>query len=88
MYRDGADNNKGGNRVNYKLQVINPTTGSHDIVLNGKTITWQNANARGIQRNVVLPGVSGFSLFIPAPLFLLHQHLTTLKRVLGITLVC
>ena len=68
IYRDGADKNKSGNRIDYKLQVINPTTGGHDTIMNGKTITWQNANARGIQRNVVLPGVPGVSLCLPAPL--------------------
>lgn len=68
IYRDGADKYKGGNRIDYKLQVVNPTTGGHDTVLNGKDIIWQNANARGIQRNVVLPGIPGVSLCLPAPL--------------------
>ena len=68
IYRDGADKNKGGNRIDYKLQVVNPTTGSHDIVLNGKVITWQNTNAKNIQRKVVLPGIPGVSLCLPAPL--------------------
>lgn len=68
IYRDGANKNQGGNRIDYKLQVVNPTTGGHDTVLNGKDIIWQNANARGIQRNVVLPGIPGVSLCLPAPL--------------------
>ncbi|SER20400.1 CblD like pilus biogenesis initiator [Rosenbergiella nectarea] len=68
IYRDGANKNQGGNRIDYQLQVVNPMTGGHDTVSNSKIITWQNANARGIQRKVVLPGIPGVSLCLPAPL--------------------
>ncbi|WP_241627623.1 CfaE/CblD family pilus tip adhesin [Rosenbergiella epipactidis] len=68
VYRDGADKNKVENTINYKLQVLNPTTGGHDEVLNGKAFVWKDANARNIQRNVVLPGIPGVSLCLPAPL--------------------
>ncbi|WP_241585919.1 MULTISPECIES: CfaE/CblD family pilus tip adhesin [Rosenbergiella] len=68
VYRDGADKNKIDNTINYKLQVLNPTTGVLDQVSNGKAFVWKGANARNIQRNVVLPGIPGVSLCLPAPL--------------------
>ncbi|MBN6032882.1 CfaE/CblD family pilus tip adhesin, partial [Pantoea ananatis] len=70
VYRDGADKSSQGNRIDYAVSVINPTTGSPQAVQNGSEIIWTNTNARNILRKVVLPGVPGTSLCVPAPLTL------------------
>lgn len=70
VYRDGADKSSQGNRIDYAVSVINPTTGAPQAVQNGSEIIWTNTNARNILRKVVLPGVPGTSLCVPAPLTL------------------
>lgn len=70
VYRDGADKSSAANRIDYMVSVINPTTGAPQTVQNGKEIIWTNTNARNILRQVVLPGVPGTSLCVPAPLTL------------------
>ncbi|MEB7886708.1 CfaE/CblD family pilus tip adhesin [Serratia fonticola] len=58
------------NRLDYRLSVINPTTGAMQDVDNEKEIIWTDTNRRNIQREVILPGVPGVSLCVPAPLTL------------------
>lgn len=68
VYREGADKTQAANRIDYALSVIDPTTGGSVPVKNGAEFVWSDTNQRGIQRQVVLPGVSGVSLCVPAPL--------------------
>jgi hypothetical protein len=68
VYREGADKTKAANRIDYALSVIDPTTGGSVLVKNGAEFVWSDTNQRQIQRQVVLPGVSGVSLCVPAPL--------------------
>ncbi|EJF29549.1 phage tail protein [Enterobacter sp. Ap-916] len=68
VYRNGADKSQAENRVDYQLSVLNPTSGQSQIISNGAEVLWKNTNERKIQRQVVIPGVSGVSLCVPAPL--------------------
>ncbi|QNL02985.1 phage tail protein (plasmid) [Serratia ureilytica] len=68
VYRTGADKTQAANRIDYKVSVINPTTGAAQAISNGTEITWTGTNQRNIQRQVVLPGVPGASLCVPAPI--------------------
>ena len=68
VYRTGADKSQAANRIDYQVSVINPTTGAPQAISNGTEITWSNTNQRNIQRQVVLPGVPGVSLCVPAPI--------------------
>lgn len=70
VYRRGADKSQEANRLDYEVTVINPVTGASQNVSNGTEIVWQNTNQRNIQRQVVLPGVPGVSLCVPAPITL------------------
>jgi hypothetical protein len=70
VYRQGADKNQASNRLDYQVSVINPTTGAVQNVSNGSEIIWTNTNRRNIQRQVVLPGVQGVALCVPAPITL------------------
>ncbi|WP_417878289.1 CfaE/CblD family pilus tip adhesin [Vibrio sp.] len=70
VYRRGADKSQEANRLDYEVTVINPVTGASQKVSNGTEIVWQNTNQRNIQRQVVLPGVPGVSLCVPAPITL------------------
>lgn len=70
VYRRGADKSQEANRLDYEVTVINPVTGASQQVSNGTEIVWQNTNQRNIQRQVVLPGVPGVSLCVPAPITL------------------
>ncbi|MFN3070737.1 CfaE/CblD family pilus tip adhesin [Serratia sp. J2] len=70
VYRQGADKNQAANRLDYQVSVINPTTGAVQNVSNGSEIIWTNTNRRNIQRQVVLPGVQGVALCVPAPITL------------------
>lgn len=71
VYRRGADKSQEANRLDYEVTVINPVTGASQEVSNGTEIVWQNTNQRNIQRQVVLPGVPGVSLCVPAPITLI-----------------
>ncbi|HIE6455541.1 TPA: CfaE/CblD family pilus tip adhesin [Serratia marcescens] len=68
VYLNGAENGDISNRIDYALSILNPTTGKVESVLNGVEITWRDTNARNIQKQVVIPGVPGISLCVPAPL--------------------
>lgn len=70
VYRQGADKNQAANRLDYQVSVINPTTGAEQRVSNGSEIIWSNTDRRNIQRQVVLPGVPGVALCLPAPITL------------------
>lgn len=70
VYRRGADKNQVANRLDYQVSVINPTTGAAQSVSNGSEIIWTNTDRRNIQRQVVLPGVPGVALCVPAPITL------------------
>ncbi|MFC0228840.1 CfaE/CblD family pilus tip adhesin [Serratia aquatilis] len=70
VYRQGADKNKAANRLDYQVSVINPTTGAAQRVSNGSEIIWTNTDRRNIQRQVVLAGVPGVALCVPAPITL------------------
>lgn len=71
VYRTGADKTQAANRIDYQVSVINPTTGVAQAISNGTEITWTDTNRRNIQRQVVLPGVPGMSLCVPAPIRLI-----------------
>lgn len=68
VYLTGADKSKMENRIDYNLSVFNPTSGQSDMVDNGAEFVWKNTDSRRIQRQVVIPGVPGVSLCVPAPL--------------------
>lgn len=70
VYREGADKMQEANRLDYNVSVINPTTGAVQEVRNNTEIIWTDTNRRNIQRQVVLPGVPGVSLCVPAPITL------------------
>lgn len=70
VYLDGADKSTAANRLDYNVSVLNPTTGILQQVNNGVQIQWDNTNKRNILRQVVLPGIPGVSLCVPAPLTL------------------
>lgn len=71
VYRTGADKTQAANRIDYQVSVINPTTGATQAINNGTEISWTNTNLRRIERQVVLPGVPGVSLCVPAPMQLI-----------------
>ncbi|MBF4114185.1 CfaE/CblD family pilus tip adhesin [Enterobacter cloacae] len=68
VYRNGADKSQAANRIDYQLSVLNPTSGQSQIINNGTEILWKNTNERRIQRQVIIPGIAGVSLCVPAPL--------------------
>ncbi|CAM4191557.1 CfaE/CblD family pilus tip adhesin [Serratia silvae] len=70
IYRRGGDKSKAGDRLDYQVSVINPTTGAAQRLANGTEIIWSDTNKRNIQRQVILPGVSKPALCVPAPLTL------------------
>jgi len=70
VYRTGSDKTQPANRIDYMLNVINPTTGASEWAKNGTELNWSNTNQRNRLRQVVLPGVPGVSLCVPAPLTL------------------
>lgn len=70
VYRMGGNKSSQADRLDYQVSVIDPTTGTSQTVSNGKEISWSNTNRRNILRQVVLPGRSGVSLCVPAPITL------------------
>lgn len=70
IYREGADREQAANRIDYQVSVIDPTTGSSQLVSNGREIIWTDTNRRNIQRQVVIPGLPGPLYCVPAPLTL------------------
>lgn len=70
LYRRGGDKTKASDRLDYRVSVINPTTGATQIISNGTEIVWSNTNRRNIQRQVMLPGSTTPALCVPAPLIL------------------
>ncbi|UAN54642.1 phage tail protein (plasmid) [Serratia sp. JSRIV002] len=70
VYRTGGNKSSQTDRLDYQVSVIDPTTGTSRTVSNGKDISWSNINRRNILRQVVLPGRSGVSLCVPAPITL------------------
>lgn len=70
LYRRGGDKSKVGDRLDYQVSVIDPTTGVLQSIDNGKEIVWSDTNRRNIQRLVMLPGVTTPALCVPAPLTL------------------
>lgn len=83
VYRRGADKSQEANRLDYEVTVINPVTGASQNVSNGTEIVWQNTNQRNIQRQVVLPGVPGVSLCVPAPITLRTPSFTLSNKNAG-----
>lgn len=70
IYRRGGDKSLARDRLDYKIGVINPTTGAIQVLANGKEVVWSDTNRRNIQRQVILPGISNPTLCVPAPLTL------------------
>lgn len=68
VYKDSGNKSRPIERIDYNLQIVNPTTGKTDNVTNGMEINWTNTNAHNIQRQVVLFGIPGISLCVPAPI--------------------
>ena len=83
VYRTGADKTQAANRIDYQVSVINPTTGAAQAISNGTEITWSNTNQRNIQRQVVLPGVPGVSLCVPAPIRLITPAFNLADKAAG-----
>ena len=83
VYRTGADKTQAANRIDYQVSVINPTTGAAQAISNGTEITWTNTNQRNIQRQVVLPGVPGVSLCVPAPIRLITPAFNLADKAAG-----
>ena len=83
VYRTGADKTQAANRIDYQVSVINPTTGAAQAISNGTEITWTNTNQRNIQRQVVLPGVPGVSLCVPAPVRLITPAFNLADKAAG-----
>lgn len=60
-------------RLDYSLSVVNPLTGSPQVVKNGSEIVWTGVSAdtgKVKTRLVSLPGVSGLAQCVPAPMTL------------------
>jgi hypothetical protein len=70
LYLEGKDKSKAENRLDYQVSVLNPTTGAQQNVVNGSEIIWDGVNQRNMQRQVILPGIPGVSLCVPAPITL------------------
>lgn len=83
VYRTGADKTQAANRIDYQVSVINPTTGAAQAISNGTEITWTGTNQRNIQRQVVLPGVPGASLCVPAPIRLVTPAFNLADKTAG-----
>lgn len=83
VYRTGADKTQAANRIDYQVSVINPTTGAAQAISNGTEITWTGTNQRNIQRQVVLPGVPGMSLCVPAPIRLVTPAFNLADKTAG-----
>ncbi|WP_336796232.1 CfaE/CblD family pilus tip adhesin [Erwinia aphidicola] len=83
VYRTGADRAQAANRIDYRVSVINPTTGAAQAISNGTEITWTDTNRRNIQRQVVLPGVPGVSLCVPAPIRLVTPEFNLADKAAG-----
>ena len=83
VYRTGADKTQAANRIDYQVSVINPTTGAAQAIRNGTEITWTGTNRRNLQRQVVLPGVPGASLCVPAPIQLITPAFNLADKTAG-----
>lgn len=83
VYRTGADKTQAANRIDYQVSVIDPTTGAAQAISNGTEITWTGTNQRNIQRQVVLPGVPGASLCVPAPIRLVTPAFNLADKTAG-----
>lgn len=83
VYRSGADKTQAANRIDYQVSVINPTTGAAQAISNGTEISWTGTNRRNIQRQVVLPGVPGASLCVPAPIRLVTPAFNLADKTAG-----
>lgn len=83
VYRTGADKTQAANRIDYQVSVINPTTGVAQEIKNATEISWSNTNQRNIQRQVVLPGVPGVSLCVPAPIQLITPAFNLADKAAG-----
>lgn len=68
--RRGGSQTDPRDRLDYQVSVTNPITGATEVVVNGKTLTWQGTNAPQYLRQVVLPGTHESVLCIPAPIIL------------------
>lgn len=71
VYRQGGDKSRAADRVDYQVSVINPVTGASQLVSNNQEVIWNNTNQRNLLRQVILPGVPGISLCVPAPIRLI-----------------
>lgn len=68
IWRKGSSKTDSRDRLDYRVLVTNPVTGTRQAASNGVDIVWQGTNDRRIQRPVVLPG-GGESVFcVPAPI--------------------
>lgn len=70
VYNTTGAKSASSNRIDYQVSIKNPLTGSSTILKNGQEYIFRGLNVPGIAHEVSLPGVSGISLCIPAPLTL------------------
>ncbi|QGU85792.1 CfaE/CblD family pilus tip adhesin [Erwinia sorbitola] len=68
LYRANADKNLITNRIDYQLRISDPTMGEFRDVKNGIDMIFTGTNSRKFQKLVVIPGIPGASLCVPAPL--------------------
>jgi|AGFS01.1.fsa_nt_gi CblD like pilus biogenesis initiator. len=69
IFRNGGNRSSINDRLDYLVSIANPVTGSQEQVKNGVATYWSyGANAKKRTQQVVLPGVPGVSLCIPAPI--------------------
>lgn len=83
VYRDGGNPAQPADRLDYVVQVLNPGTGSREEVSNGTQNNWANINARNAQRQVVLAGIPGISLCVPAPVTLITPSFILADKTAG-----
>ncbi len=83
VYRTGADKNQEANRIDYQVSIINPTTGSSQRLSNSTEIFWTDTNRRNILRQVIMPGIPGVSLCVPAPIYLVTPEFSLAGKTAG-----
>jgi len=84
VYRDGGSAGSTSDRLDYKVMVLNPLTGSTYTVTNGTEIDWAGTAASSFRRRqVALPGVSGVSSCVPVPITLVTPSFTLSSKTSG-----
>lgn len=83
VYRRGAEKSAAQDRLDYRILIVNPTTGATEQAKNGVVMQWHDTNRRNILRQVVLPGVPGVSLCVPVPITLVTPEVRLAEKTAG-----